>query len=147
VLTARGWASTGFGWAVTAILLVTVLFAQLRRSGGRGAWSRPGGVAAPCAQGPDGAPGHRGHRRETKRPAAELRPAIWWCLPASRFRPTARSSKGLATINESAVTGESAPVLREAGTDRSGVIGGTKVLSDEIVVRITAEPGTASSTA
>ena len=48
---------------------------------------------------------------------------------------------GLATINEAAVTGESAPVLREAGTDRSGVIGGTKVLSDEIVVRVTAEPG------
>jgi K+-transporting ATPase ATPase B chain len=39
--------------------------------------------------------------------------------------------EGLATINEAAVTGESAPVLREAGTDRSGVIGGTKVLSDE----------------
>ena len=49
--------------------------------------------------------------------------------------------RGVATINESAVTGESAPVLREAGTDRSGVIGGTKVLSDEIMVRITAEPG------
>jgi len=49
--------------------------------------------------------------------------------------------QGLATINESAVTGESAPVLREAGTDRSGVIGGTKVLSDEIIIRITAEPG------
>ncbi len=49
--------------------------------------------------------------------------------------------QGLATINEAAVTGESAPVLREAGTDRSGVIGGTKVLSDQIVVRVTAEPG------
>ena len=49
--------------------------------------------------------------------------------------------RGLATINESAVTGESAPVLREAGTDRSGVIGGTKVLSDEIIIRVTAEPG------
>ncbi|GFF07917.1 potassium-transporting ATPase ATP-binding subunit [Stenotrophomonas maltophilia] len=49
--------------------------------------------------------------------------------------------QGLATINEAAVTGESAPVLREAGTDRSGVIGGTKVLSDQIIVRVTAEPG------
>ncbi|MET0549338.1 MAG: potassium-transporting ATPase subunit KdpB, partial [Xanthomonas sp.] len=49
--------------------------------------------------------------------------------------------QGLATINEAAVTGESAPVLREAGTDRSGVIGGTKVLSDEILVKVTAEPG------
>jgi len=48
---------------------------------------------------------------------------------------------GAATINESAVTGESAPVLREAGTDNSGVSAGTKVLSDEIVVEVTVDPG------
>src|SRR5262249_36995731 len=44
-------------------------------------------------------------------------------------------------IDESAITGESAPVVREAGGDRSGVTGGTRVLSDRIVVRITAPPG------
>ena len=49
--------------------------------------------------------------------------------------------QGFATINEAAVTGESAPVLREAGTDKSGVIGGTKVLTDRIVVQVTAESG------
>ncbi|PAU82021.1 K(+)-transporting ATPase subunit B [Halovibrio salipaludis] len=49
--------------------------------------------------------------------------------------------EGASTINESAVTGESAPVLREAGTDNSGVSAGTKVLSDEIVVEITVDPG------
>ena len=49
--------------------------------------------------------------------------------------------EGAATINESAVTGESAPVLREAGTDFSGVSAGTKVLSDEILIEVTAEPG------
>ncbi|HSK97572.1 MAG TPA: potassium-transporting ATPase subunit KdpB, partial [Euzebyales bacterium] len=48
---------------------------------------------------------------------------------------------GVASVDESAVTGESAPVIRESGGDRSAVTGGTKVLSDEIVVRITAEPG------
>ncbi|OTG80314.1 potassium-transporting ATPase subunit KdpB [Acinetobacter sp. ANC 4648] len=48
---------------------------------------------------------------------------------------------GFATINEAAVTGESAPVLREAGTDRSGVIAGTKVLTDRIIVQVTAESG------
>ncbi len=48
---------------------------------------------------------------------------------------------GFATINEAAVTGESAPVLREVGTDRSGVIGGTKVLTDRIIVQVTAEAG------
>jgi K+-transporting ATPase ATPase B chain len=49
--------------------------------------------------------------------------------------------EGLASIDESAITGESAPVVREAGTDRSGVTGGTRVLSDRIVVRITASAG------
>ena len=49
--------------------------------------------------------------------------------------------EGAASINESAVTGESAPVLREAGTDSSGVTAGTKLLSDSILVEVTAEPG------
>jgi len=49
--------------------------------------------------------------------------------------------EGVATIDESAITGESAPVIREAGGDRSAVTGGTKVLSDRIKVRITAEQG------
>jgi K+-transporting ATPase ATPase B chain len=49
--------------------------------------------------------------------------------------------EGVATVDESAITGESAPVIRESGGDRSAVTGGTRVLSDEIVVRITAKPG------
>ncbi len=49
--------------------------------------------------------------------------------------------EGIASVDESVVTGESAPVIRESGGDRSSVIGGTKVLSDEIKVRITANPG------
>lgn len=49
--------------------------------------------------------------------------------------------EGLATIDESAITGESAPVVREAGGDKSSVTGGTKVLSDKIKVRVTTEPG------
>jgi potassium-transporting ATPase ATP-binding subunit len=49
--------------------------------------------------------------------------------------------EGVASIDESAITGESAPVIRESGGDRSGVTGGTKVLSDRIVIRITADPG------
>jgi len=48
---------------------------------------------------------------------------------------------GIATIDESAITGESAPVIRESGGDRSAVTGGTRVVSDRIVVRITANPG------
>lgn len=49
--------------------------------------------------------------------------------------------EGLATIDESAITGESAPVIREAGGDKSSVTGGTKVLSDRITVKVTTEPG------
>lgn len=49
--------------------------------------------------------------------------------------------EGIATVDESAITGESAPVVRESGGDRSAVTGGTRVISDQIVIRITAEPG------
>ncbi len=49
--------------------------------------------------------------------------------------------EGIATIDESAITGESAPVIRESGGDKSSVTGGTKVLSDKIKVRVTTEPG------
>jgi K+-transporting ATPase ATPase B chain len=50
-------------------------------------------------------------------------------------------TEGLATIDESAITGESAPVIREAGGDKSSVTGGTKVLSDRIVVQVSVQPG------
>ncbi len=49
--------------------------------------------------------------------------------------------EGIASVDESAITGESAPVIRESGGDRSAVTGGTRVLSDRIVVEITQEPG------
>src|SRR5581483_11098774 len=52
-----------------------------------------------------------------------------------------RKAEGIASVDESAITGESAPVIRESGGDRSAVTGGTKVLSDRIVVRIGANPG------
>ncbi len=49
--------------------------------------------------------------------------------------------EGVASVDESAITGESAPVIRESGGDRSSVTGGTRVLSDWLVVRVTANPG------
>lgn len=50
--------------------------------------------------------------------------------------------EGIASVDEAAITGESAPVIRESGGDRSAVTGGTRVLSDRIVVRVTTEKGT-----
>jgi len=49
--------------------------------------------------------------------------------------------EGIASVDESVVTGESAPVIRESGGDRSAVTGGTRVISDSIIIRITSEPG------
>ncbi len=63
------------------------------------------------------------------------------CLPGDVIPGDGEVVDGVASVDESAITGESAPVIRESGGDRSAVTGGTKVLSDHIVVRITANPG------
>src|SRR5262245_35036504 len=63
------------------------------------------------------------------------------CLPGDIIPGDGEVVDGVASVDESAITGESAPVIRESGGDRSAVTGGTKVLSDYIVVRITANPG------
>ncbi len=63
------------------------------------------------------------------------------CEPGDVIPGDGEVAQGVATVDESAITGESAPVIRESGGDRSAVTGGTRVLSDRIVVRITAERG------
>ncbi|TFZ47672.1 potassium-transporting ATPase subunit KdpB [Stenotrophomonas maltophilia] len=144
IVTLTGNAPLGFGLAVTAILLVTVLFGNfaeaVAEARGRGQAAslrraRQDLVARRLSAPQPGA-------AEAQVPAAELRPGDHVIVSAGELVPAdGEIVQGLATINEAAVTGESAPVLREAGTDRSGVIGGTKVLSDQIIVRVTAEPG------
>jgi K+-transporting ATPase ATPase B chain len=75
-------------------------------------------------------------------PASSLRAGDVVLVHASQLIPgDGEIIEGVASVDESAVTGESAPVIRESGGDRSSVTGGTKVLSDWIVVRITANPG------
>jgi K+-transporting ATPase ATPase B chain len=143
VITLAGVAPAGFGWAVTAILFVTVLFGNFAEAV---AEARGRGQAASLRRARKDLVARRVETAlggaETRIPAAELRPGDYVIVSAGEQIPAdGEIIRGVATINESAVTGESAPVLREAGTDRSGVIGGTKVLSDEIVVKITAEPG------
>jgi K+-transporting ATPase ATPase B chain len=75
-------------------------------------------------------------------PSSQLRKGdIFICETGDIIPMDGEIIEGLATIDESAITGESAPVIREAGGDKSSVTGGTKVLSDKIKVRITTEPG------
>ncbi len=75
-------------------------------------------------------------------PADELRRDDIVEVPAGDIIPADGDViEGAASVDESAITGESAPVIREAGGDRSGVTGGTRVLSDRIIVRVTANPG------
>jgi cation transport ATPase len=63
-------------------------------------------------------------------------------VSASEFVPSdGEIIEGVASVDESAITGESAPVIREAGGDRSAVTGGTRVLSDQIRVKVTSNPG------
>lgn len=66
---------------------------------------------------------------------------IFICEASDLIAADGEIIEGLATIDESAITGESAPVIREAGGDKSSVTGGTKVLSDKIKVKVTSEPG------
>ena len=80
--------------------------------------------------------------REEKVPASALRKGDTVVVEAGEIIPgDGDVIQGIASVDESAITGESAPVIRESGGDRSAVTGGTKVLSDRIVVRITASPG------
>ncbi|HSQ00981.1 MAG TPA: potassium-transporting ATPase subunit KdpB, partial [Candidatus Dormibacteraeota bacterium] len=75
-------------------------------------------------------------------PASQLRKGDTVVVEAGELIPgDGDVIEGIASVDESAITGESAPVIRESGGDRSAVTGGTKVLSDRIVVRITTDPG------
>ncbi len=75
-------------------------------------------------------------------PAPELRKGMLVLVETNDLIPSdGEIVDGIASVNESAITGESAPVIREAGGDRSAVTGGTQVVSDWLVVRITADPG------
>lgn len=75
-------------------------------------------------------------------PAMELRIGDIVLVEAGDFIPLdAEAIEGIASVNESAITGESAPVIRESGGDRSSVTGGTHVISDWLILRVTANPG------
>jgi len=83
-----------------------------------------------------------GQLQEEGVPAPQLAQGdVVLCEPGDTIPGDGEVVDGVASVDESAITGESAPVIRESGGDRSSVTGGTKVLSDRIVVRITQKPG------
>src|ERR1700686_1495755 len=80
--------------------------------------------------------------KEEKVPASELRKGdVVLCEPNDLIPGDGEGIEGIASVDESVITGESAPVIRESGGDRSAVTGGTKVLSDYIKIQITSNPG------
>ncbi|SMO54288.1 potassium-transporting ATPase subunit KdpB [Solitalea koreensis] len=130
-----------YNFIVFLILLVTVLFANFAE-------------AIAEARGKAQAESLRKTREETpakvilsdgkmitKSSAQLLKGDLFICAAGDVIPTDGEIIEGLATIDESAITGESAPVIREAGCDKSSVTGGTKVLSDEIKVVVTTQPG------
>ena len=114
---------------------------QLRRGDGRGPRQGAGRNAAPRPLRNHGQPYRlrRKDRADRKRQTPRRGPGF---VSAGELIPgDGEIVEGVASVDESAITGESAPVIREAGGDRSAVTGGTRVLSDQIKVKITSNPG------
>ncbi|MFC6887189.1 potassium-transporting ATPase subunit KdpB [Actinomadura yumaensis] len=136
-----------FAWLIVVWLWLTVVFANLAEAvaEGRGKAQadalRKAKTDAVARRLRDWAPG-RADAPEERVGAPELRQGDHVVVEAGEIIPgDGDVVEGIASVDESAITGESAPVIRESGGDRSAVTGGTKVLSDRIVVQITQKPG------
>jgi len=130
-----------FDWSITAWLALTVLFANFAEAVAEGRGKAQADTLRKMRSDTEA--------RRLKADGAEERVAaadlvkgdVVVCEAGDIIPSDGEIVEGLASIDESAITGESAPVIRESGGDRSAVTGGTKVLSDRVVVRITAERG------
>jgi K+-transporting ATPase ATPase B chain len=129
-----------FAWVVVAWLWTTVLFANLAEAVAEG---RGRAQAASLRRVSSETVARRLRDGEEDRvPSGRLRVGDLVVVEAGETVPgDGDVVEGVASVDESAITGESAPVIRESGGDRSAVTGGTTVLSDRIVVRITAKAG------
>ncbi|WP_406463272.1 potassium-transporting ATPase subunit KdpB [Streptomyces sp. NBC_01622] len=131
-----------FGWAISAWLWLTVIFANLAEAVAEGRGKAQADTLRKAKTdtvarrlGKDG-------KTEEQVPGAELTIGDLVVCEAGDIIPgDGDVVEGVASVDESAITGESAPVIRESGGDRSAVTGGTKVLSDRIVIKITTKPG------
>ncbi len=129
-----------FAWSITVWLWLTVVFANLAEAVAEGRGRAQ--AASLRATRRDTTARRLVDGREEETPATALHLGDLVVCEAGDLIPgDGDVVEGVASVDESAITGESAPVIRESGGDRSAVTGGTKVLSDRIVIRITAEPG------
>ncbi|GED99169.1 potassium-transporting ATPase subunit KdpB [Gordonia crocea] len=135
------WRPSMFAWAVVAWLWFTVLFANLAEAVAEGR-GRAQADSLRKVKRDTIARRLDDDDRLTEVPGARLAVGDLIVVEAGEvIAGDGEIVEGIATVDESAITGESAPVVRESGGDRSAVTGGTVVLSDRIVVRITTEPG------
>ena len=144
LLTGRGEASPAFILSVSAWLWLTVLFGNFAEAMAEGR-GKAQADALRAARRDIVAKRLSEPRRDapaTSTPSASLRKGDVVLVEAGDTIPAdGEVIEGIASVNEAAVTGESAPVIRESGGDRSAVTGGTTVISDWLVVRVSANPG------
>ena len=138
--------SFGYNFAIFFILFLTVLFANFAeaiaeaRGKAQADTLRKTREETPAKVVVDNQPGFS--VKTVSKLSADMQLGdIFLCEAGDQIPMDGEIIEGLATIDESAITGESAPVIREAGGDKSSVTGGTKVLSDRIKVKVTTKPG------
>ncbi|MFF4044663.1 potassium-transporting ATPase subunit KdpB [Streptomyces sp. NPDC001816] len=130
-----------FGWTISAWLWLTVIFANLAEAVAEGRGKAQADTLRK-AKTDTVARRLRGDGTEEQVPGTALTIGDLVVCEAGDIIPgDGDVIEGVASVDESAITGESAPVIRESGGDRSAVTGGTKVLSDRIVIKITTKPG------
>ncbi|MFE7129821.1 potassium-transporting ATPase subunit KdpB [Streptomyces sp. NPDC057638] len=129
-----------FGWAITVWLWLTTIFANLAEAVAEGRGKAQADTLRKAKT--DTVARRLAGDAEERVPGTELRVGDLVVCEAGDVIPgDGDVVEGVASVDESAITGESAPVIRESGGDRSAVTGGTKVLSDRIVIKITTKPG------
>jgi potassium-transporting ATPase ATP-binding subunit len=133
--------TTGFDFAISAWLWFTVLFANFAEAVAEGRGKAQADYLRRTKSDTTARLLRDGGKEEVV-PSTSLRKGDRFVVAAGEIvAADGEVLEGAATVDESAITGESAPVIRESGGDRSAVTGGTRVLSDRIVVRVTANPG------
>ena len=138
---------SAFAWTITVWLWLTVLFANLAEAVAEGRGKAQAETLRrtkreTVARRLTGWKPGQSEIHEEEVPGTQLTLGDFVVVEAGQIIPgDGDVVEGVASVDESAITGESAPVIRESGGDRSAVTGGTKVLSDRIVVKVTSKPG------